>query len=270
MDSSKAEYSDNREAQPKGESNTRENVMVILRDDNELIRSVGIPMQRHSSWKNDDNGSTNYSIDGFTARNNTIPKKCVHLNDAAVVESEDSAKKQPITDGYAWKVHYSMDRFSSSMESDGEIGSAEMREDHKREDTNIVEMMFTCNQCKTSSLMDVHKIKETYVSMTMVDAVENRVKSVILTDCANAYSSVSSITAGSADRAMRLHLAYIRDNASTNILSFCDAVFNLADLGTKLGASAVNWRKFLQSGVFFVSFIGRKASIALFRQDAEK
>ena len=93
-----------------------------------------------------------------------------------------------------------------------------------------------------------------------------RAKSVAPKDCANAYSSISSITAGSSDKAMRLHLAYIRDNASTNILSFCDSIFNLSDLGTKLGAIEVNWGRFLSSGVFRVSFIGRKASIALQRQ----
>ena len=132
------------------------------------------------------------------------------------------------------------------------------------------EMVFHRKTCAANTFLDLHRILVNYDEILYIDPVRMRVKSVLFTDCANAYSSISSITAGSADKAMRLHLAYIRDNAATNILSFCDAVFNLSDAGTKLGADAVNWRRFISTGVFHVSFIGRKASIALHRNEETK
>ena len=106
--------------------------------------------------------------------------------------------------------------------------------------------------------------------ISVIDPVRSRVKSVVFTDCANAYRSIGSITVGSVDKATRLHLDYIRGDDSTNILSFCDAIFNSADLGDKLGASAINWRKFSHPVVFVVSCVGRISSIALLRCDAEK
>ena len=119
-------------------------------------------------------------------------------------------------------------------------------------------------------MINVCHVRSEYEKIFAFDPAQQRAKSIIFTDCANAYSSVISITAGSADKSMRLHLAYIRDNSPTNILAFCDAIFNLSDVGTKLGANAGNWGRFLISNVFRVSILGRKASPALSRAAEEK
>ena len=89
---------------------------------------------------------------------------------------------------------------------------------------NTVDLMFPCRQCKTDSFLNPQQIRSSYECIMFMGPVRCRLKSVVFTDCANAYSSISSIAAGSADKAMRLHLTYIRGNASANILSFCDAI----------------------------------------------
>ena len=155
---------------------------------------------------------------------------------------------------------YNIDRFPTTIK---EISSMN-KVDESLQDQQI-EFISYCKTCSHSSTMDLSRVRSDYSSICMIDPVRWRVKSVIFTDCANAYSSISNVTASSSDKAMRLHLAYIRDNAATNILSFCDAIFNMADLGTKLSASSANWRKFLQTGIFRVSFLGRKAALSLFQ-----
>ena len=59
------------------------------------------------------------------------------------------------------------------------------------------------------------------------------IAAIALTDCSNAYATISAVSVNSNDRSMRILLAYIRDNTATVCLSFLDAVFNLADVATK-------------------------------------
>ena len=88
-----------------------------------------------------------------------------------------------------------------------------------------------------------------------------RIKSVVFTDCANAYSSVTSISAPSREKSERLLLAHIRDNMITNLLSYCDARFNIADTGAEIKSKAVSiWRFLLSAGEFRVSFLGMQGS----------
>ena len=83
-----------------------------------------------------------------------------------------------------------------------------------------------------------------------------RLISVLFTDCANAYSAISSASAPSSEKTIRLSLAYIRDNPVTNILSFCDDRFNLADIGAKIKTSRGIWALFSRTGRFKVSSLG--------------
>ena len=67
----------------------------------------------------------------------------------------------------------------------------------------------------------------------------------------------------------RLSLCYIRDHACYCILSYVDAVFNLADLGTKLKGNLKIWLRFIRSGEFQVSFLGRTKSKKIFDQQEQ-
>ena len=103
---------------------------------------------------------------------------------------------------------------------------------------------------------------------TIVFAVTNvindgSISAIALTGCPNAYATISAVSVNSNDRSMRILLAYIRDNTATVCLSFLDAVFNLADVATKRYGNAGIYRKFVETGKFTISFLGRKLSDAL-------
>ena len=79
-----------------------------------------------------------------------LPEKFAQLNDTAVAKSGFDAIEQAISNEYAKNVYYSNDRFLSNMDAEGELLSSKMEKDQKIDDTDIVEMMFTCSQRKTS------------------------------------------------------------------------------------------------------------------------
>ena len=69
--------------------------------------------------------------------------------------------------------------------------------------------------------------------------------------------AVCGLSAVSAEKNVRLLLAHIRDHLLTNLLSYVDALVNLADLGTKVKTSLARWRNFAAPGLSHVSFLGR-------------
>ena len=71
------------------------------------------------------------------------------------------------------------------------------------------------------------------------------------------HTVVCGLSEASAGKNVRLLLAHIRDHMVTNLLSYVDALVNLADAGTKIKTSLVRWRTFVDSGKFHVSFLGR-------------
>ena len=89
------------------------------------------------------------------------------------------------------------------------------------------------------------------------DPIELQTKSVLLTDCANAYRSVCGLSAASSEKNVRLLPAHIRDRLVTNLLSYVDALVNLADVGAKIKNSLARWRNVATTGSLRVSFLGR-------------
>merc|ERR1711951_97653 len=90
-------------------------------------------------------------------------------------------------------------------------------------------------------------------------------KILVLTDCSNVYSSVCGVQPRSTDKSIRIVLAYIRDCTNRIGLSYTDAEYNLADLGTKVHRQHHRWNQFLSLGIFQIGFIGRKAVQAIKR-----
>ena len=115
-----------------------------------------------------------------------------------------------------------------------------------------------CSDCQSSSLINVTEVKTDFDKWRDKAVTEKRMNAIALTDCPNAYASISSIAANSQDRSMRIILCYIRDNAATMCLSFLDACFNLADSGTKQYSNRVIYHEFVKSGRLRISFLGRK------------
>ena len=120
-----------------------------------------------------------------------------------------------------------------------------------------------CESRHQGQILDVHQLSESYAQRngyTTKKEKSQTIRAVVLTDCANAYSSICGLSAGPAEKSCRLLLAHISDNLPTISLSYLDSIFNLADLGAKLRAIRLIWRSLISTGVFRISFLGRKLS----------
>ena len=117
----------------------------------------------------------------------------------------------------------------------------------------------TCEFFQFSADLSENELPNNYqLRYQGIDPTVRRIRSVLLTDCANAYSSVCSMSAGSSEKSIRLLMAHLRNHIVTNILSYCDALMNLGGVGTKLKASSTRWKQFALGGIFHISFLGRK------------
>ena len=118
-----------------------------------------------------------------------------------------------------------------------------------------------CQSCHQGQILDVRQLSENYdqrnEGMVKKETMKT-IRALVLTDCANAYSSICGLTAGPAEKSCRLLLAHIRDNPPTVSLSYLGAIFNVADLGAKLRASRLIWRPLISTGLFRISFFGQE------------
>ena len=90
--------------------------------------------------------------------------------------------------------------------------------------------------------------------------LENWIKTLVLTDSANAYSSILCGNPHTLERQTRLTLSVVRDMGQLIVLSFADKDFNLADAGTKHDhANRAILSTFLKTGYFSIAFLGRAA-----------
>ena len=119
-----------------------------------------------------------------------------------------------------------------------------------------------CVDCKSTVHINLRLAEKQYQCWSDDEITSKRIKAIALTDCSNAYASISSIAANSHDRSMGIILSYIRDNSATLRLSFSDACFNLSDIGTKRYGQRAIYRDFISSGLFKISFSGRKTTDA--------
>ena len=118
-----------------------------------------------------------------------------------------------------------------------------------------------CTSCLTPTVLAEETLIRMYSSWSeKMDTSQKYLRAVVLTDCANAYTSICGISAPPLGKSTRLLLAHIRDNLPTVGVSYSDAIFNLADVGTKLMTSKDIWMKFIACGEFNISFLGRRLS----------
>ena len=97
--------------------------------------------------------------------------------------------------------------------------------------------------------------------------LENWIKTLVLTDSANAYSCILSGNPKCQERQVRLTLAVVRDLSQLLVLSFIDKDYNLSDCGTKDERSNKSiLLSFLDSSYFKIGFLGRSE---LLRRKAE-
>ena len=111
-----------------------------------------------------------------------------------------------------------------------------------------------CTYCETSGRVNMNQVRMDYRAITDDDIDSRRIRAIALTDCSDAYASVSSISDNSNDRSMRIVLSYIRDSAPNMRLSFLGECFNLADVATKLYGSRGIYHHFVRTGCLQIFF----------------
>ena len=108
------------------------------------------------------------------------------------------------------------------------------RKSDENENSTSYQTSHQCHFCEANNHVNVFKVAGNLkLSMSRDQTTSRCFRSLALTDCSNAYASISAISANSPERSMRILLSYIRDNLLTLFLSFVDACRNLPDLGTK-------------------------------------
>ena len=100
--------------------------------------------------------------------------------------------------------------------------------------------------------------RELYADADRLDVI-NLIKTLVLADIANAYSSVLPGNPNVSERQTRIALSAVRDLAETVVLSIIDKNFNLADVGAKSDRSNLDiLDMLLKTGRFTIGFLGRE------------
>ena len=84
------------------------------------------------------------------------------------------------------------------------------------------------------------------------------IHALTLCDCSNVVAMVSQHNPRTVDKCYRLTCNYIFDMARFMNISFVNAGFNLADVGTKLLSNLAIWKNFMRSNLFRIGFMSRK------------
>ena len=61
-------------------------------------------------------------------------------------------------------------------------------------------------------------------------------------------------------RFAEINLAYVRDSLANGLLSFIDAIANIADVGAKIQGNEKILHHFCATEMFIISFLGREVS----------
>ena len=120
-----------------------------------------------------------------------------------------------------------------------------------------------CKSCKIGvALFTSEKAKcenPTIAESVSEDESPELFKPILLTDCCSMFSSILRMQPNAQERCSRIILAHLRDLQSLLSISFIDATVNLGDVQTKHGGNNTILHKFMTTGRFEISFVGRKA-----------
>ena len=86
----------------------------------------------------------------------------------------------------------------------------------------------------------------------------NMVKTIVMTDSANAYSSILPGNPSCSEKQVRISLLRVRDVMDILTLSFIDKTFNLSDSGAEERGDYKIAHHFFRTGFFKVGFLGRE------------
>ena len=117
---------------------------------------------------------------------------------------------------------------------------------------------FFCQDCHYGSSMSVQNLREMYA---FHDSPLNGpvVHAILLSDCANVVSSLFQGNPRSDEKCLRIVHAFLKDFLQFMNVSYCSALFNLSDVGTKGSGSNIDiWRRLLRTGTFSIGCMSRE------------
>ena len=79
-----------------------------------------------------------------------------------------------------------------------------------------------------------------------------------MSGCSNDISSVLQGNPRNGEKCLRIVRAYLKDFLQYVNISYCSALFNLSDVGTKNRPNLQIWRRFLRFGSFYAGRMSRK------------
>ena len=76
------------------------------------------------------------------------------------------------------------------------------------------------------------------------------VHGLLMSDCSNVISSLLQGNSHADEKCLRIVHSYLKDFLQYMNISYCSALFNLSDVGTKNCSNLQIWRRFLRTGIF--------------------
>ena len=116
---------------------------------------------------------------------------------------------------------------------------------------------FFCPSCSVRSCFSVSCLQDMYVFPSSL-ASGPLIHALLMSDCSNVISSLMQGNSRADEKCLRIVHAYLKDFLQYMNISFCSALFNMSDVGTKNCSNLQIWRRFLRSGIFFVGCMSRK------------
>ena len=125
-------------------------------------------------------------------------------------------------------------------------------------------LLTSCSYCKTSIPLE-HLLH--FASKQTLDSPPSKpfilFRPLLLTDCCSLFSAILRLQPKSQDKCAKLIMNQLRDLQSLLDVSFIDNSCNLGDIETKHAGSLTILTRFFSTGLFDISFLGRKAQAQL-------
>ena len=116
----------------------------------------------------------------------------------------------------------------------------------------------SCGICNSAGILSIDSTVWDYRSIFYTSVSSREVHALLLTDCINAYQAAQNYSFRMDCKMAKMHLSFIRELLPFFNLSFFNAGFNIADVGTKQRGNLTICYQLLGSNRLAISFASRK------------
>ena len=114
------------------------------------------------------------------------------------------------------------------------------------------------NQLRTDYLLQLFSVLMTNEAGKSENIDGPLLRALILPDCPNAVSDVHQGNPRTDEKCYRIICCYLKGFLRFLGVNYCNAAFNLSDIGAKKSSTIQIRRSFLHSGAFKIGFLTRK------------